>query len=140
MKNSVKFSNYLSNHWTNISSIKQIVFHPKIFGIRSLFILFHLVSHQIVDTEMNTAASWTVQLATLGDTTQIEIILSVLCCPRWPRQVQWWLSHAAVTDIVIYKLHQCTRAFTKKFYNLEPSYLVKGFLSPFRKDEKEKVG
>jgi hypothetical protein len=40
----------------NISSIKQIVFQSKIFGIWSLFVLFHLVYHQIVDTKMNTAA------------------------------------------------------------------------------------
>ncbi len=49
-KYSVKFSNYLSNLWTNISSIKQIVYQPKIFGIWSLFIPFCLISHWIVDT------------------------------------------------------------------------------------------
>jgi hypothetical protein len=29
-------------------------------------------------------------LATLGGTTNIEMILSVLHCPRWPRQVRQW--------------------------------------------------
>jgi hypothetical protein len=55
-KNLVKFSNYLSNLWTNISGIKQIVYQPKIFGIRSLFISFYLIQHQIVGTETNTAS------------------------------------------------------------------------------------
>jgi len=57
-KNSVKFSKYLSNLWMNISGIKWIVYQPKIFGIWSLFILFHLVKHWIVDTEMNTAYAY----------------------------------------------------------------------------------
>jgi hypothetical protein len=39
----------------NISSNKQIVYQSKIFGIRSLFVLFHLIQHRKVDTEMNTA-------------------------------------------------------------------------------------
>ncbi len=37
-------------------------------------------------------------LATLDDTIQIEMILSVLCRPRWPRQVQ---SHGTVAAGVI---------------------------------------
>jgi hypothetical protein len=43
LKNLVKFSNCLSNHRTNISGIKQIVFQPKIFGIQPLFVPFHLI-------------------------------------------------------------------------------------------------
>jgi hypothetical protein len=31
---------------------------------------------------------------------EIETILSVSRCPRWPRQVQWWLSYVAVIDII----------------------------------------
>ncbi len=57
LKNLVKCGNYLSNHWTNISGIKSIVYQPKIIGIQSLFLLFHLFKHQIVDTETNTAAT-----------------------------------------------------------------------------------
>jgi len=60
LKNSVEFSNYLSNHWTNISSIKQIDCQRKIFGIRSLFIPLCLISHQTVGTKMNTAATYLV--------------------------------------------------------------------------------
>ncbi len=48
LKNLVKFSNYLSNLWTNMSVIKRIVYHPQIFSIRPLFVSFHLVLHQIV--------------------------------------------------------------------------------------------
>jgi len=33
LKNSSKISHYLSNLWTNISGIKQIVYPPKKFGI-----------------------------------------------------------------------------------------------------------
>ncbi len=51
MKNSSKISHYLSNLWMNISGIKQIVYQPMVFGIQSLFILFHLVQHRIVHTE-----------------------------------------------------------------------------------------
>ncbi len=42
----------------NIPGNKQIVYQPKIFGIRSLFVLFHLVWHRIVDTKMNTAITY----------------------------------------------------------------------------------
>jgi hypothetical protein len=38
--------------------IKRIVYQPKIFGIRSLFVSFHLVWHRIVDTEKNTAITY----------------------------------------------------------------------------------
>jgi hypothetical protein len=58
LKNLVKFSNYLSNLWTKISGIKQIVYLPKIFGIRSLFVPFCLVYHWIVDTNTNTAVTY----------------------------------------------------------------------------------
>ncbi len=51
LKNLVKFSNYLSNLWINISGIKQIAYQPQIFGIRSLFVLFHLVLHSSCLTE-----------------------------------------------------------------------------------------
>ncbi len=44
LKNSVKYNNYLSNLWMNIYGIKQIVYQPKIFGIRSLFVPFQLNS------------------------------------------------------------------------------------------------
>ncbi len=37
----------------------------------------------------------------VSDTWQeIETILSVSRCPRWPRQVQWWLSHVTVIGII----------------------------------------
>jgi hypothetical protein len=39
----------------NISGIKRILYQPKIW---SLFILFHLVYHQIVHTQMNTAITY----------------------------------------------------------------------------------
>jgi hypothetical protein len=42
----------------NISGIKRIVQQSKIFGIRSLFVSFHLIRHRIVDTEMNTAVTY----------------------------------------------------------------------------------
>ena len=58
LKNSSKISLYLSNLWRNISGIKQIVYQPKIFGIWSLFVLFCLVWHRIVDTETNTAIAY----------------------------------------------------------------------------------
>jgi hypothetical protein len=32
---------------------------------------------------------------------EIETILSVSCCPRWPRQVQWWLSPVAFVSIIM---------------------------------------
>ncbi len=35
----------------------------------------------------------------LCQTLQIEMILSVSQCPRWPRQVQYWLSHVFVACI-----------------------------------------
>jgi hypothetical protein len=57
-KISVKFNNYLSDLWKNISGIKRVVYQPKIFGIWSLFISFCLVKHQIVDTETNTANAY----------------------------------------------------------------------------------
>ncbi len=51
LKNLVKFSNHLSNHWMNISSIKRIVYQPKIFDHYSYrFISFnteYLISRQI---------------------------------------------------------------------------------------------
>jgi hypothetical protein len=53
----------------NISSIKQIVYQPKIFGIWSLFVLFHLVWHWRVDTEMNTAITYSAP-AQAGERTQ----------------------------------------------------------------------
>ncbi len=57
LKNLVKLSNYLSNLGMNISGIKWIVFQPKIFSIRSLFVLFHLVYLQIVRVCPNIAVA-----------------------------------------------------------------------------------
>ncbi len=51
-------------------------------------------------------------LATLGDAAQIEMILSVSCHPRWPRQVQLWLSGAVVADVFAYKLCRCKWALS----------------------------
>ncbi len=58
LKNLVKFSNYLFNLWTNISGIKWTVYQPKTFGIRSLFILFHLDDHRIVHAWLNIAVTY----------------------------------------------------------------------------------
>jgi hypothetical protein len=43
-------------------------------------------------------------LATLGDMTQIEMILSVLRCTRWPRQI---LSLSQLLTFFAKKLRQC---------------------------------
>ncbi len=51
----VKFSNYLSNIWANISGIKRVVYQLKIFGIRSLFVLFHLENTEQFHPKLNTA-------------------------------------------------------------------------------------
>jgi hypothetical protein len=58
LKNSSYISHYLSNLWMNISGNKQIVYQPKIFSIRSLFVSFRLVWHRIVDTKMNTTITY----------------------------------------------------------------------------------
>ncbi len=50
-------------------------------------------------------------LATLGNGTQIEMILSVSNRPRWPRQIHFMLVACCITDIFGYKLHQCTQAY-----------------------------
>ncbi len=73
--------------WMNIYGIKQIVYQPKKFGIRSLFVSIHLVHTETNTTITYTSGTTILALATLGDATQIELILSVLCHPRWPRRV-----------------------------------------------------
>ncbi len=40
-------------------------------------------------------------LATLGDTIKLEIILSMLCCPKWPRQVQPHDCHMSMLPTVL---------------------------------------
>jgi len=46
-------------------------------------------------------------LATLGGRTQIGPFLFMSYRPRWPRQVQYWLSRANVTNSLPNKLCQC---------------------------------
>ncbi len=41
-------------------------------------------------------------LGTLGRATEVEMILSLLQRPRWPRQVEKWLSLVAVADVIAY--------------------------------------
>ena len=53
LKNSVKISNYLSNLWVNISSVKQIVYMSKKFGIQSLFVSIRFEIDQIVHARPN---------------------------------------------------------------------------------------
>jgi hypothetical protein len=56
---------------------------------------------------------------------KIEMILPVLRHPRWPRQVQWWLSRVTVTGIVMLKLCQCKDSFIadKSIIELQQGYL-----------------
>ncbi len=54
-------------------------------------------------------------LAAMSDATQIEMILSVSNCPRWPRQV---LSCVTITGVIAIKCCQCKQA-------LEPAWLRK---------------
>ncbi len=49
----------------------------------------------------------TLALATLGRATEIEMTLSLLHCPRWPRQAQ---SCVTVADGFAYKCRQCKRS------------------------------
>ncbi len=58
LKNSVKINNYLSNLWTNISSIKRIVYKAKKFSIPLLFILIWFKMDQIVHAWPNIAATY----------------------------------------------------------------------------------
>jgi hypothetical protein len=57
------------------AGIKRIVYQPKIFGIRSLFVSFRLVWHRIVDTEKITAITYS------------SIILLANNCGRFPTQL-----------------------------------------------------
>ncbi len=79
-------------------------------------------------------------LATLGGTTEIEMILSMLCCPRWQRQVQSLVTtdinntyqtsmHVAVADGFTNECCQCKQSINQ---TLESTPLSDSFFHPAR--------
>ncbi len=62
LKNLLKMSDYLSRLWTNISSIKRIVYQAKKFSIQSLFISIWFEKDRIAHAWLNMAVTYSFRI------------------------------------------------------------------------------